>query len=101
MSSQVYEILPLLAHFMMRDLGFRAVRASAGFTGQEVAELGFEAFQRPLVLDAPREMNDWVWLWVPEGSGRAVMSGQGRGHIVKALGTYHYPKGPLCVNRMV
>lgn len=66
-----------------------------------MAELGFEASQRPLVLDALREMNDWVWVGVPGGSERAVMSGQGRGHIVKALGTYHYPKGPLCVNRMV
>ena len=29
------------------------------------------------------------------------MSGQGRDHLVEALGTYHYPKGPLYVNRMV
>lgn len=71
------------------------------FTGQEAVELGFEAFQRPLVLDALREMNEWVWVGFPEGSGRAVMSGQGRGHVVKALGTCRYPKSPLCVNRMV
>lgn len=100
MSSQVYEILPLLAHFMMRDLGLRAVRASAGIYGTGSGGAGIWSIPEAPGSRCPKGDE---WLSLGWGSCRFWKSchDQGRGHIVKALGTYHYPKGPLCVNRMV
>lgn len=52
-------------YFMMRDLGLKAVKAPAGIYRSGSGGAGIEAFQRPLVLDALKEMNDWVWVGAP------------------------------------